>query len=163
MDITYLGHSSFRIKGKNATVIMGGDGKMSVADRGGEDPYSIGGAGEYEIKGVGVIGITTAGTIIYHVEVDGVTVVHLGTLDHALTGAAVDALDGVDILMVPVSSVAISVISEIEPSIVIPMQHDPDQLRAFLKEIGKEDVAAQPKFSVTKDKIPEQMQVVVLS
>ena len=33
---------------------------------------------------------------------------------------------------------------------------------AFLKEMGKTEVSPQPKFSVTRDKLPEEMQVVVL-
>ena len=68
---------------------------------------------------------------------------------------------------------AVEVINELEPSIVIPMHYGRAdlnqkefgglaQLSAFLKEIGKEDVAAQPKLSITRDKLPAEMQVVVL-
>jgi len=32
----------------------------------------------------------------------------------------------------------------------------------FLKELGKADISPQSKFSVTKEKLPEEMQVVVL-
>ena len=187
MDITYLGHSSFRIKGKNAVVVtdpysleksgikfpkhvaadivtVSHDHSDRSAVREIEgNPYIIQGPGEYEVKGVGVIGMSTGEHTVYRFEIDGVSIVHLGKPDHALTAAQVDALDGVDILMVPVSDGAISVISEIEPSVVLPMMYTSDQLRAFLKEIGKEEVTGQPKLSTTKDKIPEQMQVVVLS
>jgi L-ascorbate metabolism protein UlaG (beta-lactamase superfamily) len=215
MDITYLGHSSFRIKGKNAVVVtdpyaLEKSGikfpKHIAADiitvsHGHPDhnathqiegsPYIIQGPGEYEVHGVGVIGMSTyhdqekgakrGGNTIYRIEIDGVSIVHLGDLGHKLATPEVDALDGVDILMIPVGGIytidpaaAVSVINEIEPSIIIPMHYKrPDfigdmfkdlaTLPMFLKEIGKDDIAAQPKLSITKDKIPEQMQVVVLS
>ncbi len=214
MDITYLGHSSFRIKGKQTTVVTDPYGahiglkfpKQVTADvvtvshehadhntlsQIDGNPYVIGGPGEYEVKGVGVIGLPSyhddqkgaqrGKNTIYRIEVDGISIVHLGDLGHVLTSTQVDAIDGVDILLIPVGGVytidpalAVSVINEIEPSIVIPMHYGrPDlnqkefgglaPLPAFLKEIGKEDAVPQPKLSVTKDKIPEQMQVVVLS
>ena len=111
---------------------------------------------------------------------DGLTLVHLGDLGHTLSADEVDALDGVDILMIPVGgfytidpAAAVSVINEIEPSIVLPMHYGRTELSAktfgslatrdaFLKEIGKEDAVPQPKLTVTHDKLPEQMQVVIL-
>jgi len=215
MDITYLGHSSFRLKGKQATVVtdpynLESSGikfpKHIAADIvtvshehkdhsavGSIDgsPYVVHGPGEYEIKGVGIIGISSfhddqkgekrGKNTIYRIEVDGVSIVHLGDLGHGLSATDVDALDGVDVLLVPVGGhytidahTAVSVIHEIEPSIAIPMHfRRPDMkgdafkdvapLSVFLKEIGKEDVAPQPKLSVTKDKLSDQLQVVVLS
>lgn len=214
MDITYLGHSSFRIKGKNAVVVtdpfslekfgvkfpkhvaadivtVSHDHPDHNAVRQIEGaPYVISGPGEYEVKGVGVIGTSTfhdeekgakrGKNTVYRIEIDGVSIVHLGDLGHTLSSLEVDALDGVDILMIPVGgqytidpAAAVSVVSEIEPSIVIPMHFKrPDMsgdtfkdlatLPMFLKEIGKEEVVPQPKLSITKDKIPEQTQVIVL-
>lgn len=215
MDITYLGHSSFRIKGKNAVVVtdpyalektgmkfpkhIAADIVTVSHDHPDHNalhqiegnPYVIQGPGEYEVKGVGVIGTGTfhdeekgakrGKNIVYRIEIDGVSIVHLGDLGHTLSSPEVDALDGVDVLMIPVGGVytidaaaAVSVINEVEPSIVIPMHYKhPDMtgdtfaglatLQMFLKEIGKEDVVSQPKLSISKDKIPEQMQVIVLS
>jgi len=214
MDITYFGHSSFRIKGKTATVVTdpydpvdvglkfpkhiaadivtvshGHKDHAAVAQIE-ENPYVVRGPGEYEIKGVGIIGLSTyhdeekgvkrVKNTIYRIEIDGVALVHLGDLGHTLSTDQVDALDGVGILMIPVGGVytidpatAVEVINELEPSIVIPMHYGRAdlnqkefgglaQLSAFLKEIGKEDVAAQPKLSITRDKLPAEMQVVVL-
>ncbi len=221
MDITYLGHASFRLKGKNTTLVTDpyelekvglkfpkhvmADVVTVSHDHPDHNafhqiegtPYVIHGPGEYEVKGVGVIGTTSfhddekgakrGKNTIYRIEMDGLSIVHLGDLGHTLSADEVDALDGVDILMIPVGghftinpTAAVSVINEIEPSIVIPMHYKRDDMtglpaqagdafkdlatvQMFLKEIGKEDVVAQPKLSVTKDKLPEQMQVVVLS
>jgi L-ascorbate metabolism protein UlaG (beta-lactamase superfamily) len=213
MDITSLGHSSFRIRGKAATVVTdpydplstglkfpknveadvvtishGHDDHNSVSQIMGA-PFVIQGPGEYEVKGVGVVGVSTyhdnekgasrGRNAIYRIEIDGVAIVHLGDLGHTLTTAEVDELGGVDILMVPVGGVysldaaqAVAVVNEIDPSIVIPMHYGRSELdqkifgqlqpvSAFLKEIGKEAVP-QAKLSITKDKLPDQMQVVVL-
>jgi L-ascorbate metabolism protein UlaG (beta-lactamase superfamily) len=214
MEITYLGHAAFRIKGKTATVVTD---PFAPEDVGLKFPkhitadvitvshdhpdhnatgeiegtaYVVNGPGEYEIKGVGIIGLPTfhdeekgakrGKNTIYRIEMDGLSIVHLGDLGHTLSAEDVDALDGVDILMIPVGgfytidpAAAVSVINEIEPSIVLPMHYGRTQLNqkafgalatreAFLKEIGKEDVVPQPKLTVTRDKLPEQMQVVIL-
>lgn len=214
MEITYLGHAAFRIKGKTATVVtdpyapehvglkfpkhISADIVTVSHDHPDHNAiheiegasYVVNGPGEYEIKGVGVIGLSTfhdeekgakrGKNTIYRIEMDGLSIVHLGDLGHTLSAEEVDALDGVDILMVPVGGFytinpagAATVINEIEPSIVLPMHYGRTELAAktfgslatreeFLKEIGKEDVAPQPKLTVTKDKLPEQMQVVIL-
>jgi L-ascorbate metabolism protein UlaG (beta-lactamase superfamily) len=213
MDITYLGHSSFKLRGKQATVVTDPFGgrvglpypKHTAADivtvsHDHDDhnaagiiegnPFIIRGPGEYEIKGVGVVGLGVyhddekgakrGGNTIYRIELDGVSIVHLGDLGHELSSAETDSLDGVDILLVPVGGVytidaaqAAKVVGEIEPAVVIPMHYFRPGLDektfggmapvdTFLKELGKADISPQSKFSVTKEKLPEEMQVVVL-
>lgn len=213
MDITYLGHSCFRIRGKNATVVCDPyDAKIGLKfpkhveadvvtvshdhpdhNAVGQiegSPFVVSGPGEYEIKGVGVVGYgvfhdnekgaTRGKNTMYRIEVDGVSIVHLGDLGHTLSSDEVDQLDGVNILMVPVggfytidASQAVHVVNDIEPLIVIPMHYGRQELSAdlasklspvsaFLKEIGKESVVPQPKLTISKDKLPAEMQVVVL-
>lgn len=215
MEISYLGHSSFKLRGKTTTIITDpydstlvglkfpkhttGDIVTISHDHPDHNflsavegsPFVVRGPGEYEIKGVGIVGISVfhdneqgakrGKNIIYRIEIDGINVVHLGDLGHVLDSTKVEELDGVDILMVPVGGFytisaqeASHIISEIEPAIVIPMHYgrpELDQksfgsltpLSSFLKEIGKEDIAPVPKFVVTKDKLPQEMQVVILS
>jgi len=97
-----------------------------------------------------------------------------------LSSGQIDELDGVNILLVPIGGgstidavQAAQVISDIGPNIVIPMHYSRDgmlpELRStlqpvdtFLKEMGKQDVVPQAKLSITKDKMPAEMQVVVL-
>ena len=153
-------------------------------------PFIVEGPGEYEIKGVGIIGTSSyhdgskgseRGTnTMYHLEIDGVNIVHLGDLGCILTSDDIERLDGVDILFIPVGGGSTldmnhvaNLISELEPSIVIPMHYKTDKhnekdfgdlqpVSSFLKIMGKEDVAPLSKFSVTKDKLPTEMQIVVL-
>jgi L-ascorbate metabolism protein UlaG (beta-lactamase superfamily) len=213
MDITYLGHSSFRLRGKTTTVVTdpyspevglkfpkhieanivtvshdhGDHNAVSFVEG---NPFIIHGPGEYEIQGVGVVGCsvfhddqkgaTRGKNTIYRIEVDGISIVHLGDVGHMLSSEEIEALDGVHVLLIPVGGFhtidavkASHLISEIEPAIVIPMHygrpelnqkifHDLAPLSVFLKEIGKEGIVPQPKLVVTKDKIPAEMQVVVL-
>lgn len=215
MDITYLGHASFRLKGKNATLVTDPFESSAVGlkfpkhtacdivtvSHGHPDhnaisqlegnPFVIDGPGEYEIKGVGIIGIGSyhdaqkgaerGKNTIYHIDIDGVRIVHLGDLGHTLSSAEVDALGEVDVLLVPVGGVytitaaeAAQVVNDIEPDITIPMhfntpEHDPktfkdlEPVHAFLKIMGKEGLEPAAKVSVTKDKLPEERQVIVLS
>lgn len=213
MDITYLGHSSFRIRGKSATVVTDPydssvglkfpkhvEANVITVSHDHDDhnattqiegsPYVISGPGEYEVKGVSIFGLSTfhddqkgkerGHNTMYRMEVDGISIVHLGDLGHHLSSEQVDELDGVSILMIPVGgvftidpTVAAQIVSDIEPLIVIPMHYGRSELdqkvygmlspvSQFLKEIGKEDSAPQSKLSLTKDKLPAEMQVVVL-
>ena len=215
MDITPLGHSSFKIRGKHATVVtdpyasdmVGIKYPRSVtadivtvshdhADHNavaavGGNPFVVTGAGEYEVHGVGIIGVPSyhdseqgakrGRNTIYRIEIDGVVIVHLGDLGHPLSEQDIERLDGVDVLLVPVGGVytinaaeAVKVVHDIEPAIAVPMHYLTDGMdtkafgelspvSAFLKEIGKEDVPSQEKLVITKDKLPEELDVVVLA
>lgn len=214
MEITSLGHSSFRIKGKTATLVTDPfDSEMvgfpfprhvsadivtvshehkdhNAVNAIEGSPFVIQGPGEYEIKGVSVIGVSSyhdaekgekrGKNIIYRIEIDGISVVHLGDLGGTLSTSEIERLDGVDILMIPVggdvtidSTAAAALLSEIDPAIVIPMHYKTKKhnekifgtlspVSVFLKAIDKEDLQPQPKLSVTKDKLPTERQVVVL-
>lgn len=151
------------------------------------DPIKIAGPGEYEIKGVSVVGVSTfhdkeegaqrGRNTVYNVGIDGLNVVHLGDLGHLLSEGAVDEIGTTDILFVPVggvytidAKVASDVVTQLEPKIVIPIHYklpglkfELEELENFLKEMGFENLEPQPKLSVTRDKLPEELQVVVLS
>lgn len=214
MEITYLGHSSFKISGKNGKVVtdpfdpsmLGIKFPKVEADivtishhhhdhdqylNVGGNPIVLTGSGEYEIKGIKVVGLgsyhdQTNGqdrgkNTVYRLEVDGVSVVHLGDLGHKLDDKQLDILDGVDILMVPVGGFfsldakqAAEVISQLEPKIVIPMhyhftginENNFGKLAAvdlFIKEVGKENITPVPKLTVSKDKLPVEQTIVVLA
>ncbi len=212
MEIKYLGHSSFRIKGKNAVVVtdpyadyVGFKFPQTEADivtishdhqdhnqkdlvKG--NPFVIKGPGEYEVKGVSVFGIQTfhdesqgakrGENTVYRLELDGISLCHLGDLGHLLSSQQLGELNGVDILFIPVGGVytigpkrAVEVIGQIEPKIVIPMHYlvpeqkgnktfaDLAKVEEFLKEIG-EEVKPQPKLTVSRERLPTEREVVVL-
>lgn len=151
------------------------------------NPLVVAGPGEYEKSSVSVVGVSTSHdtqegqergkNTLYQMLIDGVSVVHVGDLGHVLTEEEVSQIDEVDVLMVPVGGIytidgekAAKVVAQLEPKIVIPMHYQIPGLKAeiegaepFLKEMGVENAQPQPKLSITKDKLPEETTVVVLS
>jgi L-ascorbate metabolism protein UlaG (beta-lactamase superfamily) len=208
MDINWLGHSCFRLKGSHATVITDpyspeigySLGKTSAnivtlshqhpghryAKGIGGEPKIVERPGEYEIGGVLIIGIGTfhdrdkggsrGKNTVYLLEIDEVTVCHLGDLGHMLTDEQVEEIDDVDILLLPVGGVstinaaaAAAVVRQIEPKIVIPMHYQTPALKfelepvdKFLKEIGAKPVEPLPKLTVSKSSLPASTQIVLL-
>ena len=209
MDITWLGHSCFRIKGKNAVVITDPyspnlgyslgkptahivtvshqhEGHSYVQGIGGE-PKIVTRPGEYEIGGVLIIGIATfhdndKGTnrgknTVYLMEIDEMTVCHLGDLGHVLTADQVEETGNVDVLLLPVGGgstisapVAAEVVRQLEPKAVVPMHYktpaisrEMEPVERFLKEIGVNQITPQPELSITKSILPISMQVFLLS
>jgi len=208
MDISWLGHSCFRIRGAQATVITDPyspdlgyslgkptarivtvshqhPGHSYLKGIGGE-PKPLTGPGEYEISGVLIIGMTTfhdgekgrkkGKNTVYLMEVDEVSVCHLGDLGHVLTTEQVEELENVDVLLLPVGGVstinapmAAEVVRQLEPKVVIPMHYKTKALNRelepvdkFLKEMGVKGITPESKLSLTKANLPASTQVILL-
>ena len=208
VDINWLGHSCFRIKGSHGVIItdpyppdLGYSlGKPTarivtvshqhpshsyVQGISGE-PRQVIRPGEYEISGVLIIGIATfhdavggrnrGKNTVYLMEVDGVSICHLGDLGHVLTAEQVEEIGDVDVLLLPVGGVstinatmAAEVIRRLEPKAVVPMHYKTPALdrklepvSEFLKEMGVEQIKSQPKLSLTKSSLPIGTQVFLL-
>ena len=209
MDITWLGHSCFRIRGNRATVITdpyapslgyslgnptadivcvshqhpGHSYIQGVASK----PKLVTGPGEYEISGVLIIGIATfhdaeRGTkrgknTVYLMQIDEVSICHLGDLGHVLTAEQVEELAKVDMLLIPVGGVstigapvAAEVVRQLEPKVVIPMHYKTQALTLelepvdkFLKEMGVQEANPQPKLSLSRSSLPDSTQVRLLN
>jgi len=150
-------------------------------------PFVISCAGEYDFKGILVEGIDSyhdnsqgkerGGNMIYRIEVDDISIVHLGDLGDVLDNSQLEKMAGTDILLIPVggkytldAKKAVEVISQIEPRIVIPMhyktdglKYDLDTIDKFIKEIGVEP-SYEEKLKISKKDLPqEDMEVVILS
>lgn len=152
----------------------------------GGEPFLISGPGEYEVKGVFVYGIPfwhdksqgkeRGENIVYRIEMEGISVAHLGDLGHTLSEEQTSKLDGVDILLIPVGGKytigareATEVINEIEPRIVIPMHYkihglklDIDPVDKFLKEMGASKAEKLPKLKISKKDLPQEETKVIL-
>lgn len=163
----------------------GGDG-IDLSTRFGSAAI-LRGPGEYEVRGLFVTGIRTsrdeatnpaAGrgqnhNTVYLIEIDGMTVCHLGHLGHLLTTEQTEALSGVDVLLVPTdgdvgamdAKKAAEVVSQIQPKLVIPMQlrkGDGGEVAAFVKELGLEMPEAEEKLSLRGSDLGETVRVAVL-
>ncbi len=208
VEITWLGHSCFRLKGRRISVITDpyppdlgySMGKQtadivtvshphpshSFSSAIGGPPKISSGPGEYEIGGVLILGVSSfhdnegglnkGKNTIYFMEIDEVSVCHLGDLGHVLTTTQTAELDNADVLLLPVggvstinAAIAAEVVRQLEPKIVIPMHYktpvlkrELEPLENFLKEVGVEQVVPQPKLSVTRTNLPETTKVIVL-
>ncbi|MFZ4648570.1 MAG: MBL fold metallo-hydrolase [Patescibacteria group bacterium] len=151
------------------------------------NPFVINCAGEYDVKGIFVEGIDSfhdqvkgkerGSNVIYRMEIEDISIAHLGDLAHALDDVELEKLVGTDILLIPVGGVytldakrAVEVISQIEPRIVIPMHYrhpdlkfELDDLDKFIKELGLTPTYEE-KLKISKKDLPaEEMELVVLS
>jgi len=150
-------------------------------------PFIIDCAGEYDRKGILIEGIDSfhdekkgeerGGNIIYRIEVDDISVAHLGDLGTILDNTQLEKLVGTDVLLIPVggkytldAKKAVEVISQIEPRIVIPMHYkteglkiDLDPIEKFIKELGLTP-SYEEKLKISKKDLPsEDMELVILS
>lgn len=213
MEIRYFGHSSFLLKNKTTSVVTDPYSTDSVGLKFPKNitadivtvshdhpdhnhianiegtPFVISGPGEYEIKGISILGYSSfhdeekgakrGKNTIYKFEIDNISICHLGDLGCIPTNEEIEKLDGIDILLVPVGGFytidpeqAEKIIAEIEPSVVIPMHFgrteldkktfgDLKPLTEFLKVMGSIEVQPVPKLMMTKDKLPEKTQVFI--
>ncbi|MFQ5406867.1 MAG: MBL fold metallo-hydrolase [Anaerolineales bacterium] len=215
MEITWFGHSCFRLTERNVATIVTDPFDKSIGlaiprlradivtishDAPGHNNLDavrsarpVVGPGEYEIGGVFITGVPTRQNpkdgangksrsgpalknTIYVFDFDGLTVCHLGDLDHVPSQSRVEALGTVDVLLVPIgggnglnASQAAEMISLIEPAVVVPMHFKTanvklklDSPNKFLKEMGLAKSTPEDNLKVTKSSLPDETQVVVL-
>lgn len=208
MDITWLGHSCFRIKGKEVVVVtdpcspdtgytlskvqadlvtISHDHPGHAYLEGIQEGYkAIKGPGEYEVKDVYVTGMpsyhdaekgkTSGKNTIYIIEMEGVTLCHLGDLGHTLSPEVIGEIGNINVLFIPVggsptisASAAADLVRNLNPGYAVPMcyktaveKNEIDFPEKFLKELGLKDLAVQPKLVVTRTNIPASTQVVLL-
>ncbi len=208
MEIVWLGHSCFHLRGRDITILSDPFDRASGYTLGkvkadvvtvshdapdhsnvraiGGEPKIIDGPGEYEIQGAFITGVATRRdsrkgipkerNTAYLMEIDDLTVCHLGDIGEILTAEQVEELNSADILLIPVGGLntinaaqAAEVVSQIEPRIVIPMhfktEHTTLELEPvakFLAEMGVKDTTPQTKLTVSKGSLPEEPTVVLL-
>jgi len=199
MELTYIGHSCFYIKGKKTSLVidpynpdMTGfkmpkqTAKILLNSHSHEDhsfnkqvnfERLIDTPGEYEVDDVYITGFATyhdnkdgeerGKNIVFQVEIEGISILHLGDIGHELPEKYISKIGRVDILLIPVGGhytidafVASKIISTLEPGIVIPMhfksvdssQKDLDDVSKFLHEMG---VSNPEKLDSLKLNAPE--------
>lgn len=151
------------------------------------NPFVVDTAGEYDVKGVLIQGVDSfhdgkkgedrGVNVMYRIEMDDISVAHLGDLGTTLDDKQLEVLSGVDILMIPVggnftidAKKAVEVISQIEPRVIIPMHYkvgpstvEVDSLDKFIREMGLKPIE-EIKYKISKKDLPqEDVQLIVLS
>jgi L-ascorbate metabolism protein UlaG (beta-lactamase superfamily) len=209
MEITWLGHSCFLIRGKEKTIITDpfhpdlgyrlGEPEADIVtvshfhpshsyiEGVANEPKQIKSPGEYEIGGTFITGVATfhddkkgelkGKNTIYVIEMDGITLCHLGDLGHPLSPHLVEELGDVDILFLPVGEVttipvdtAVEIVRQLEPPIVIPMHYKTEAFTGnlslvdkFLDKMRIRELEAKPKLSITSSSLPATTQTIVLN
>ncbi|MGB4966444.1 MAG: MBL fold metallo-hydrolase [Microgenomates group bacterium] len=146
--------------------------------------------GEYEKNGIRIYGYESyhdankgadrGKNTLFKIVAEDISVLHCGDLGHMLTEEALEEIDMVDVLMIPVGGFytisadeAAKIISKIEPSIVIPMHYKTDghdaetfkdvaPLANFLEKMGAGTIEPVKKLTIKKADLTDQMQIVVM-
>ncbi len=208
MELTWLGHSCFRLRGRDLTVVtdpFGPDLGLTLGrvqadvvtvshDEPNHNaigvvegaPRTVAGPGEYEMAGVMITGVATPRqpgqsrreprNTAYLLELDDVTICHLGDLAAPLGADQVAVVKDADVLLLPVGghctidgAQAAEVVAAVEPRLVVPMHYrtpgirpELDPVDRFCREVGAAELTPQPRLSVTRSSLPDQLTVVLL-
>jgi L-ascorbate metabolism protein UlaG (beta-lactamase superfamily) len=145
--------------------------------------HSLTGPGEYEIGGIFITGITTTQesndkrNVLFVFDYDGLTIAHLGEMAKVPSQTQIEALEEVNVLLVPVgggsslnASQAAELVSMLEPNFVIPMHYmipglkvELEGVERFLKEMGVSDPEEAASLKVSANTLPDETQIALLT
>jgi len=150
------------------------------------EPRVIKGPGEHREDGLVFKGVSSfhddrAGSergsnTIFVMALDGIRLCHLGDLGHVLNQDQVNEIGQVDVLLVPVggrytidAGQADTVISQLNPRVVIPMHYKTDVLDFPISGVdeftaGKDNVVStgRQEVEIDRDSLPETRQIILL-
>ena len=158
--------------GADIVLVSLGHEDMNGVDQvtfGEKKPFVVNGPGEYEVKGVFIKGFQSESNYdgekrintIYTVALEGMNICFLGAIDQSeLPKEADEAIDGVDILFVPIGGAGVldaakayKLAVSMSPKLIIPIHYgemgSKDALKTFLKEAG-ENPKPEPKLTLKK-------------
>jgi L-ascorbate metabolism protein UlaG (beta-lactamase superfamily) len=206
MTITWYGLSSFKIMGKDTTIItdpFGSNTGLSPV-RGGADivitsdpenplcnnfssitgtPFFVTGPGEYDIKGVFIMGTPADSkdsktAAIFSMEVENIRIAFIGPMKISeLSDKQKEVLEGADIVLIPAGGKdmlsyeeAVKIATKLEPYYVIPHSYKTpgvttnlDKLEKFLKEMGSKSTEMEKLTLKKKELQGETTSLVVLN
>jgi hypothetical protein len=137
-------------------------------------PYVIDHPGEFEVKGAFVYGVGIGSgkdaRTLFVVEAEGISVALLPGLTRPLEGSEIERFEGADILCLPVgghgvldAEGAATVVSQLEPRVVIPIHYklpgfkvSLDGVSTFAREIGVKESERMDKLRIVKKDLPQE-------
>ncbi|MEA2097805.1 MAG: MBL fold metallo-hydrolase [Patescibacteria group bacterium] len=212
MNITWYGHSCFKLQNKDVVLIADPfDKKVGLRPPCGaadivtisnnhyghnnsevikNNPFIVDSAGEYEIKKITIRGINSCRdnkkgeergfNTIYVIEIEDLKICHLGDFgQEGFFNGQLEEIGQIDILFIPVGGIftidwkaTSTIISQIEPRIIIPMHYrlpgmnkelsKMDTVDNFCKERGISTKDAVDKLSIKKKDLPQDEAKVIL-
>lgn len=170
MEIALIGNDSVRIKGKHSAFVVHPTNKVSgvngvlyfttdAVDASKIDPgiVIIKGPGEYELAGIKIAGFRFSGDTIYSLTVDSMEIL-VGNAssiekDHAKLSNHKIVLLFVD------TAIDAAFISALEPKTVLFFGSKAEET---LQQLAKEGFRKESKYQVTIDKLPAEMETILL-
>lgn len=173
MDVTLLNKNTLRVKGKTASLIIDPTSSLAkteadailllgdYADQGSGKVdgarITIKGPGEYEVGGIKVSATRVGKELVASLDVDGLKLL-VGK------GSTIEEIhDRIEECQIAVinseSEFNHSFLTSLEPNALLIYG---DKKEEVVKSLGKTDAAKASKFSTTSEKLPEEMQVVLL-
>ena len=204
MKLEYLGHSSFIIKGGktlvadpyadigyhlpqiNADIVTVSHSHYdhSAAHLIGGSPSVIDKAGKYSFDGFKIEGISTfhdgqggakrGGNIVYKIEIEGVTICHLGDIGQELDDGILKFIKNANILLIPTggkytldAAAAKEFIEAATPDIAVPMHYKTDDLKIDIAPVSNftslfDGNLIKYKKSISELDISKNTQIIIL-
>jgi L-ascorbate metabolism protein UlaG (beta-lactamase superfamily) len=147
----------------------------------------IDGPGEYEMHDVFVTGVRTwhddkkgaerGFNTMYVFDLEGIRFAHLGDLGHNLSESQSEALEDVDVMLIPVggglvitADIAADLVTRLSPKLVIPMQYrttkgdsDLGDVADFFRKLGIAQPEVQDKLMLKSGELSETTQYILLA
>ncbi len=169
MEITKLSINSLKIRGKQTSVVVNPQDKVVTFEAAvifntsssslklKPDILTIDGPGEYEIGGLKITGVRYEDSVTYTFIVDEV---RIGLIDNKTLAKFHAKLPDVNVLVVMVTSEDdLSISTNVANSAVLYMG---DKAEEVINKYIKEGVSKSNKYTVTKDKLPTEVQQILL-
>lgn len=174
MEISCIQDITYKIVSKNSTIVFNpleASAKDQLALYSSAQP-NLGSStsffdspGEYEVSEIMIEAVAagTGGTsnIAYCLWLEDMRLCHLGQLEADFNPQKLESFGAVDILLLPINTLAATeiakIISEIEPTIIIPMTWSDQELKHLSDEIGLTPQNLD-KFRLTKKDLPDASQ-----
>jgi len=179
MFIQYFKNKIFKIANKNSSLVLAPEqdektaklkADIFVFSIRSETPapdksFIIDMPGECDIKGIFIHGFNFFGkNLAYLINTENITLCALGRLEKELDDQQIEKLDVVDVLILDISklSLALKILKQIEPKMVIPVSSKKQNLKNFLDEVRVEPREIIGKLNLKKkDLFDEKMEVVL--
>lgn len=149
MEIKLQSESTIFLKGKSTSLILDPP-KINVED------VAISGPGEYEVKGVQILGFRANSYVNYKIKIDGL---NLAVMAGKPNQNQEEIFSDADVLILGQNQQ--DWVLKLEPKIVVI--YKPEDAAKFLKEIGKEGVKPTSRLVIKRESLPGELEAVWLT
>lgn len=170
MDITFIDPSGLKLKSRESTLVLNPTGKQEATGVCVFDSTFAGdvkkvegaelvvkGPGEYELRGIKITAIPAGKLLCFEVRTENILMLMSAA---ASLSKASEKTKEFDIVIIEASGpIDATSIAAMSPKIVILFG---EQAKAAAKTLGKDDVAVVNKVQVKKEKLPAEMEIIVV-